>query len=141
MSIFEITDKQAYHDIMNSNHYDIIVLDIYAEWCMPCKTLAPVLNELAAIYSSSKVLFCKLNSELGFKADVKGLPTIEFWVSGKLYHTVMGADIEQIKTILSKLMPGVQPAGVSASKKPSGSTPTPIKTGDSKYKTFAKYYN
>jgi len=141
MSVFEITDKQAYHDIMNSNHYDIVILDIYAEWCMPCKTLAPILNELASIYSSQKVLFCKLNSELGFKADIKGLPTIEFWVSGKLYHTVMGADIPQIKTVLSKLIPGVEPAGISVSKKSASAPSQALKAGDSKYKTFAKYYN
>jgi thioredoxin 1 len=98
--LFEIKDIETMRKIFSS--YSLVVLDIYADWCAPCKYLAPKLEELAKKYSSKDIFFCKLNSELGLKNDVKGLPTVEFWVKGKLSSTVMGANIDKIEnTILS----------------------------------------
>ena len=112
--VYEIKDIKTYNEVMGSS-YDIVIVDIYADWCGPCKYLAPKLEELAKQYSSPNILFCKLNSETGIKKEVKGLPTIEFWVSSQqggkqLFHTVLGADFNEIKATLAKLAPPPQQA-------------------------------
>lgn len=148
-SVYDIPDKKTLDEIMASS-YDIVVIDIYADWCQPCKYLAPKLNILAAKYSSPKVLFCKLNSETGLKQGIQGLPSIEFWVRGnggqkQLYHTVLGADIDEIENTIAKIAP-VSNSNAVASM-PSTPAPNPqgfkYKTGSSggskQYKTYGKY--
>jgi len=102
-SILEIRDKNHYDEIMNSS-YSLIIVDIYADWCSPCKYLQPKLEELSRQLSSEDILFCKLNSELGIKNNVKSLPTIEFWHKLDLVNVVIGADLDGIKRSLSNLI-------------------------------------
>ena len=104
--VFEITNQQTLAEVMNST-YDVVIIDIYADWCGPCKHLAPKLEDLAKQYSAPNILFCKLNSETGLKKSIKGLPTIEFWVnqngSKQLYKSVLGAGFPDIKKTLANL--------------------------------------
>lgn len=144
--VFEIKDGQTFTEVMNSS-YDVIIIDIYADWCGPCKYLAPKLEELAKQYSSPNILFCKLNTETGIKQDVKGLPTIEFWVKAQngqkqLYHTVLGADFPDIQKTVANLV-GAPPQ----ERQQEGSIPEPKagfknKSGsgrDRQYKTYRTY--
>ncbi len=135
--IFQIEDRKTMYEVMQST-YDIVVIDIYADWCQPCKYLMPIIDELARQYSSSNVLFCKLNSETGLKPDIKGLPSIEFWVQSEgkkiLFHTVLGADVPDIKNTLSKLLD--IPIGKEIAKEPGPKN----KTGETRqYATYGKY--
>jgi thioredoxin 1 len=154
--IFEIKDGNTLNEVMTSS-YDIIIIDIYADWCGPCKYLAPKLENLAKQYSSSNILFCKLNSESGLKPSVKGLPTIEFWVSQskgvpkQLFHTVLGADYPEIEANLMKLAgpPEQKQQSLPANPKqaPVNPIPPPQNTGfktksgnDSRqYRTYGSY--
>jgi len=143
-AVYDIKDKKTLDEIMGSS-YDIVIIDIYADWCQPCKFLAPKLDLLAAKYSSPKVLFCKLNSDTGLKPGIQGLPSIEFWVNKQLHHTVLGADINEIEATIAKLAPVANNNAVASMP----STPAPnaqgfkYKTGGSsgstQYKTFGKY--
>lgn len=104
-NIIEIRNEKHLEDVMNS-HYNLIVLDIYADWCGPCQHLSPKLQELAEHYQYSSILFCKLNQELQLK-QVSGLPTIEFWqkknnsTERELVHSILGANLQEIKQTLS----------------------------------------
>ena len=60
------------------NHKGLIIIDLYADWCGPCKMLAPVLAELEGEYSDVK--FCKVNvdnePELAAMFKVSSIPMI-----------------------------------------------------------------
>lgn len=102
--MFEITSKEQFQQLLSK--HQVIVVDIYADWCYPCKVMAPEFEKLAAKYSSKNpnVLFCKSNAE-NHVFQIKGLPTIEFFVNGQSHHTILGADLENVRETLHKMFP------------------------------------
>jgi thioredoxin 1 len=96
--MIEITNKSELDKIMTGT-YDLVVLDIYADWCGPCKYLTPKLEQLSKDYSSYNVIFCKLNVETKLR-QVQALPTIEYWLRQEnkrnLVDSFVGANIEEI---------------------------------------------
>ena len=135
--VIEIKDESHLRDVLNSP-YHLVVLDIYADWCGPCKFLSPKLEELAEQYQYSSILFCKLNQELQLK-QVEGLPTIEFWQrkenspTRELIHTVLGANLSEIKQVLSTVaQPAISGQRVaSASSAPPSAPPSASSPYDS----------
>ena len=61
-------------------HSGLVVIDLYADWCGPCRMLAPVLSELEGEYPEVK--FCKINvdndRELAKQFNVTGIPMVAF---------------------------------------------------------------
>ena len=61
-------------------HSGLVVIDLYADWCGPCRMLAPVLSELEGEYPEVK--FCKINvdndPELAKAFNVKNIPMVAF---------------------------------------------------------------
>jgi len=70
-----------------------VLVDFYADWCGPCKSIAPVLEELAS--NNDKVKIVKLNAddsrEVAEKYGVRGLPTLMYFVDGEVVRTKVGA--------------------------------------------------
>ena len=71
-----------------------VVVEFWAEWCPPCKQMAPVLDSIAADYSDRLQVF-KLNSdehpELARRYEVMSVPTILSFRDGQLHHRMVGA--------------------------------------------------
>ncbi len=71
-----------------------ILVDFWAEWCGPCKTIAPVLEELASEYSG-RVVIAKLNvddqRDAAEKFNIRGIPTLILFKNGELEATKVGA--------------------------------------------------
>jgi len=71
-----------------------VLIDFWAEWCGPCKTLAPVLDELVGEYRG-KFSLAKLNVEeyprLAAGLGVRGLPTLLIFSKGKEKQRIVGA--------------------------------------------------
>lgn len=105
MSVFEIKNEQDLERIMKST-FRLIVIDVYADWCGPCKILAPKYNELAMKYSSEDVIFCKMDFETKLKTYITALPTIEIWYAGQLNKTVQGADVNEIERTVVNIIRG-----------------------------------
>ncbi len=107
--VLEITSIEHLKQVM-SKTYDLVVLDIYADWCGPCKFLAPKLDAMADSYAqkNANVLFCKVNSELKIR-EAQALPTIEFWLKQgtkrTMVDTVVGANVEEIHQKVDKYLP------------------------------------
>lgn len=76
------------------NKFPLLVVDCWAEWCPPCRILAPIIDELADDYSGEAV-FGKLNVDDGRKFarkyNVKSIPTLLFFKNGKLADRIIGA--------------------------------------------------
>jgi thioredoxin 1 len=71
------------HEILDS--YEYIIVDIYTDWCGPCKYMAPIFSELNGMYGN-QYLFTKLNAEeeRGITSTflIQGFPTILFIKNG-----------------------------------------------------------
>ncbi len=76
------------------------VLDFYATWCGPCKTIAPIVEDLAETYSQQGLKFGKVDidqaSELALKFQIEGVPTLIFFKDGEPVDKLVGAYPRQI---------------------------------------------
>ena len=90
--IKHVSDESFDSDVLNS---DVPVLvDYWAEWCGPCKVIAPVLEEIAAEYDG-KIKICKLdidaNEATPPKYGIRGIPTLMLFKNGNVEATKVGA--------------------------------------------------
>ncbi|HCL67927.1 MAG TPA: thiol reductase thioredoxin [Gammaproteobacteria bacterium] len=71
-----------------------VLVDFWAEWCGPCKTIAPVLEELASEYTG-RVAIAKLNvddhRDVAEKFNIRGIPTLILFKNGEPEATKVGA--------------------------------------------------
>ena len=71
-----------------------VLVDYWAEWCGPCKMIAPILDEMATTYSG-KLQITKMNvdenREIPGKFGIRGIPTLMLFKDGKLAATKVGA--------------------------------------------------
>lgn len=78
-------------EVLNSN--GVVIVDFFAEWCGPCKMLAPVLDELSA-EMGDKVKVVKVDvdkdGELAIQYKVMGVPTMVFFKDGQDVDKIVG---------------------------------------------------
>ena len=91
-SILKLTDSEFENQVIKSEKP--ILVDYWAEWCGPCKMIAPILEEVASEIGD-KVLIGKLNvdenSETPPKSGIRGIPTLMLFVNGEVVGTQVGA--------------------------------------------------
>ena len=85
----EITDKNFEAVLRNK----AVVVDFFAEWCMPCLMLSPIIEELASKHK--EIVFVKLNvdenKKIATQFKIFSIPTLLFFKQGKLVERVTGA--------------------------------------------------
>ena len=91
-NIVSVTDSTFEDEVLKS---DVPVLvDYWAEWCGPCKMIAPVLEEIADEYDGKRKI-CKLNIEENTQTPPKfnrrGIPTLMLFKDGNVDATKVGA--------------------------------------------------
>jgi thioredoxin 1 len=90
--IINVTDESFERDVLNAD--GPVLVDYWAEWCGPCKMIAPVLEEIAKEYSG-KVKVAKLNIDENPgtppKYGIRGIPTLMLFKGGSVEATKVGA--------------------------------------------------
>ena len=80
-------------DATIAQHAGLVVVDFWAEWCGPCKTIAPVLDELAHEYAG-RVTIGKVNVDehpgLAARFQVRSIPTLLLFKGGQVVDQVVG---------------------------------------------------
>jgi len=91
-NIINITDSNFEQEVLSSEIP--VLLDYWAEWCGPCKMIAPILNDIADEYSG-KIKVAKINIDENpgtpAKFGVRGIPTLMIFKSGSIEATKVGA--------------------------------------------------
>jgi thioredoxin len=90
-AVTEITETE-FSKIINDKKIPLIIVDFFAEWCMPCVMMGPVFEHVAG--KSKSVKFCKINvddaSKLANQYEVSSIPCIVFFKDGKEVDRVIG---------------------------------------------------
>ena len=90
--IVHVSDASFDAEVLNSE--TPVLVDFWAEWCGPCKMIAPVLSEIADEYAG-KLKVCKLdvdaNPEVAPKFGIRGIPTLILFKGGNAEATKVGA--------------------------------------------------
>jgi thioredoxin 1 len=90
--IKHVSDASFDADVLQSGQP--VLVDYWAEWCGPCKMIAPILDEVATAYNG-KLTVAKMNvdqnREVPAKFGIRGIPTLMVFKSGQLAATKVGA--------------------------------------------------
>ena len=90
--IKHITDESFSNDVLKADKP--VLVDFWAEWCGPCKAIAPILDEVSKDYSE-RLQVTKMNvdenREVPAKYGIRGIPTLMLFKNGELAATKVGA--------------------------------------------------
>ncbi|KAL2129723.1 hypothetical protein VTI74DRAFT_7403 [Chaetomium olivicolor] len=109
-----ITSTAQWRQTLSS--HAIVIADFYADWCGPCKMIAPHFESLAAKYAKpNKIAFCKVNvdaqGEVAQQYGVRAMPTFLVLRNGSVIETIQGANPPALTAAVEKAVklagPGV----------------------------------
>ncbi len=93
---YEFSDATFQTEVIGSNQ--VTLVDLWAEWCGPCKMMTPVIDDLSAEYEGRAVIG-KLNvddnPEVPTQYNIRGIPTFLLFKNGELKEKIVGAQTKK----------------------------------------------
>ncbi|HMP77863.1 MAG TPA: thioredoxin [Pirellulaceae bacterium] len=88
---FEFTDQNFDDEVRNAS--GVVVVDFWAEWCPPCRQLAPIIEQLAHDNPDVKIgkMNVDQNQSVPLEFGISNIPTIIFFKDGRVVETKVGA--------------------------------------------------
>lgn len=101
-----VGNDDNFDEILKENADKLVVVDFYADWCMPCKMLGPII-EKAAKKNSDKAVFVKVNVDSTPKKSrdykISGIPAVKFFKKGKMVDEFVGyKDQRELESMIEK---------------------------------------
>eukprot|EP01080_Neovahlkampfia_damariscottae_P006996 gene6996-11162_t len=100
----KVNTDEEYIKLMNGNPGKLIVVDFYADWCGPCKQVAPYFKQFSTQYKN--VIFLKVNVDelqrTSQQAGIRAMPSFLFMKDGKKVHFVEGANLQELQKTIEK---------------------------------------
>lgn len=91
MSEIRHPNKEELNEILKNNA--LVLVDFYASWCMPCKMLSPIIEEIAKEYEG-KLVVCKIdideNEELANEYNIMSVPTVIIFKNNENVEEIIG---------------------------------------------------
>ena len=117
----DVTSADFDQHVLAASHQAPVLVDFWAEWCAPCRTLKPLLEKLAAEYGG-RFLLAKVDSDkhknIAQRYGVRSIPSVKAFVNGEMVDEFTGALPEsQLRAFLDRLIPSpAQPFRLAAAE-------------------------
>ena len=97
-----VLNEFNFHNEVTKNTDDVVLVDVYAAWCGPCRAVAPIIERLNGIPG---VKVCKMDMDDAYdfcvSQGIQSLPTLLFYKKGQVVHKIVGVTSEE--TLRAKL--------------------------------------
>ncbi len=105
--IVEINEENFEKEVIKKSGSIPVLVDFYANWCMPCRVLSPILEKIAKEFEG-KIVLVKVNvdkaSKLVEKYGIMGIPNVKLFKNGEIVDEFVGAlPEEEIRDWLKNL--------------------------------------
>ncbi len=103
--LIEFTDENWGAEVIQ--YEGVVLVDIWASWCGPCKLIGPIVEEIANEFVG-KAKVGKLNTEYNQKSKelgIRSIPTLLFYKNGKLIDKIIGAQPKNV--IIQKIVKNI----------------------------------
>ncbi|KAK0656279.1 thioredoxin-like protein [Cercophora newfieldiana] len=113
----KISSSAEWRQVLSSS--SVVIADFYADWCGPCKMIAPTFESLSTKYSKpKKISFCKVDvdsrSDVAQQYGVRAMPTFLVLHNGSVIDTIQGANPSALTTAVEKAIKLAGPGGGSS---------------------------
>ena len=103
-NMIKMLDKKSFEEMLEVKE-KLIIIDFFADWCMPCKMLSPVYEEVSQLYT--EVEFCKINIDLSeeivSKYEIDSVPTLIFIKNGIVINQEIGfRNANELKDLIER---------------------------------------
>lgn len=115
--MIDVTDQSFENDVLAESMKRPVVVDLWAPWCGPCRTLGPLIEKVVA-ETDGKVLLAKINVDENTAASqafrVQSIPAVYALQDGQIVDGFMGAKPEaEIREFIQKLVPSGDKAAIA----------------------------
>lgn len=90
MAVTDVTESSFVDEVLMADR--LVVVDYWADWCSPCKQIAPIIEELSNEYPNVKFVKVDTNANTNLAAEqgVLSLPTLQFFQGGRVAKSLSG---------------------------------------------------